>query len=114
MAGGITVTGTTSSAVEVGSTAMLAVRPESLRVFRRGDDRTGRYVNRFDGIVVGTTYLGYSEVVHVRLAPDIHLNIKHPVEDPDSTAAEAACEIRPGEPIVVAWRAEACRVIVPR
>jgi spermidine/putrescine ABC transporter ATP-binding subunit len=111
---GITVIATTSGAVKVGSTAMLALRPESLRVFQPGDGRTGGYANRFDGIVVGTTYLGYTRIVHVRLDPDIHLNIMHLVEDPNATEAGASLEFRTGEPVVVAWRAEASRVIVPR
>jgi ABC-type Fe3+/spermidine/putrescine transport system ATPase subunit len=113
-ASGITVIATASSAIAVGSSAMLAVRPESVRVLRPGDNRIGQYANQFEGTVTGSTYRGYSSIVHVRLTPDIHLNIMQQVEVRGAAeAAEAPFEFRPGEPVAVAWRAEASRVIVP-
>jgi spermidine/putrescine ABC transporter ATP-binding subunit len=114
LTGGITVIATTSSPVMVGHTAMLALRPENLRVFQPGDGRTGGYANRFDGIVVGVTYLGYTKILHVRLSPDVHLNVMHLVEAPSATETHAPHEFHPGEAVIVAWRAEASRVIVPR
>jgi len=109
--GGVTVIATTPSPVRVGSTAMVALRPEILRVFQPEDGRTGRYANRFDATVIGTTYLGYTKIVHVRVSADIHLNVMNMVDDPDVAGTGAAHEYHPGEAVVVAWRAEASRVI---
>jgi spermidine/putrescine ABC transporter ATP-binding subunit len=95
--------------VNVGSRAVIAVRPENVHVFELDDATSQQFANRAAGVIEATTYLGPSTILHIRLTGGALVQARRNNDELASRNAELAVE--PGDRVFVCWHASACRLI---
>jgi spermidine/putrescine ABC transporter ATP-binding subunit len=95
--------------VEVGCAAVIALRPENVRVFDLDDATSQQFVNRATGVIEATTYVGPSTNLHIRLAGGALVQARRNNDEHSLQKGELAA--RSGDRVFVCWHANACRLI---
>jgi len=92
-----------------GSAVVLTLRPEAIAIFRDGASIGEQFANRFPVEVNAVSYLGGAISYRMAIGPDTILTVtRH--SDPED---EGDIELAVGDHVVIAWRAGACRLILP-
>ncbi len=101
-----------ANGLAAGSAAALSVRPEQVRLHRRGETPAGAPC--LDGVITDATYLGHAFVYTVAIGPTAGASGTHASERAATITARSetgSAALAAGEPVSVSWSPEATTVV---